>query len=182
MPETPLPSPLLRPGKRGEIWYWLIWAFLVFESDQYTKYLVLQNYQWGDAKAITSFLNIVRAHNTGAAFSFLADAGGWQRWFFTLIGLVAAIFIVWQLHVNKGQKFICFALVCILGGASGNVADRLRHGYVVDFLDFHWPFLDGLFRGGHFPAFNVADAAISIGAVALVLAELRRSYNPRVVS
>jgi len=109
----------------------------------------------------------VRAHNTGAAFSFLADAGGWQRWAFTGIGVAATVFIVWQLRAHPQQKLFCFALSSILGGAVGNVVDRLMHGYVVDFLDFYA-------RGWHFPAFNLADSAITVGAVCLVLDELLR--------
>jgi len=161
--------------KKGKLWPWLLWAIVLLVADQFTKALILQHYQWGEATAITSFFNIVRAHNTGAAFSFLANAGGWQRWFFTVIGMVAAFFLTWQLHANKDHKPMCFALACILGGALGNVMDRLQYGYVVDFLDFHWPFLAGLFHSGHFPAFNVADAAICVGAVALLLAELWRA-------
>jgi len=177
MPEKSSIFAIFRPRPRplkGEFWYWIIWAVVVFESDQYTKSLILQHYQWGDATVVTNFFNIVRAHNTGAAFSFLANAGGWQRWFFIVIGLLAAVLIAWQLHASKGQKWHCFALACILGGALGNVIDRVRHGYVVDFLDFHWPFLAGLFHGGHFPAFNVADAAISVGATCLIVAEVLR--------
>ena len=121
----------------------------------------------GDSTYVTSFFNVVRVHNTGAAFSFLADAGGWQRWFFTGLGFVAAAVIVWLLRSHAGQKLFSFAMACILGGAIGNVVDRLMHGYVVDFLDFHW-------NGMHFPAFNVADCAISVGAMCLILDELLR--------
>ena len=134
-------------------------------ADQVTKVLILANYQLGDSTFITSFFNIVRVHNTGAAFSFLADAGGWQRWFFTGVGVAASVFIVWMLRTHPGEKLFAFALACILGGAIGNVIDRVLHGYVVDWLDFHWGFLSGLFPGGHFPAFNIADAAITVGAV-----------------
>ncbi|WP_288012410.1 signal peptidase II, partial [Diaphorobacter sp.] len=129
--------------------------------------LILGYYRLGDATYVTSFFNIVRAHNTGAAFSFLADAGGWQRWLFTGIALATAVFILWQLRAHPGQKLFCFALSSILGGAIGNVVDRLQHGYVVDFLDFH-------LRGWHFPAFNVADCAITVGAACLILDELLR--------
>jgi signal peptidase II len=109
----------------------------------------------------------VRAHNKGAAFSFLAGASGWQRWFFTALGFVAAAIILYMLKSHAGQKLFSFALACILGGAIGNVVDRLMYGYVVDFLDFHW-------HGMHFPAFNVADSAITVGAICLVLDELLR--------
>ncbi|MDO8718405.1 MAG: signal peptidase II [Polaromonas sp.] len=146
---------------------WLGLALMLLIADQFTKVLILGYYRLGDATTITSFFNIVRVHNTGAAFSFLASAGGWQRWFFTAIGVAAALFIVWMLKSHPGQKLFSFALACILGGAVGNVIDRTLHGYVVDFLDFHY-------AGWHFPAFNIADAGISIGAVCLILDELLR--------
>jgi signal peptidase II len=163
----------------GGIWPWLGLAALLLVADQVTKQLILASYQLGDSTPITGFFNIVRAHNTGAAFSFLAGAGGWQRWFFTGIGVAAAVFIVWMLRSHPGQKLFSFALACILGGALGNVIDRLWHGYVVDFLDFHWPVLSGLFPGGHFPAFNIADMAITAGAVALILDEILRVRRSR---
>ena len=154
-------------GHRASIWPWLAWALLILIADQFTKTLILGYYQLGDATYVTSFFNIVRAHNTGAAFSFLANAGGWQRWFFTGIGVAATLFIVWQLRQHPGQKLFAFSLASILGGAVGNVVDRLLHGYVVDFLDVHW-------AGWHFPAFNIADAGISVGAACLILDELLR--------
>ena len=149
------------------MWPWLAWAVFILIADQVTKTLILGHYRLGDSTFITSFFNIVRAHNTGAAFSFLADAGGWQRWLFTGIGVAATIFIVWQLRAHPGQKLFSFALSSILGGAVGNVVDRLMHGYVVDFLDFH-------LNGWHFPAFNIADSAITLGAAFLILDELLR--------
>lgn len=153
---------------------WLSLAFIIILLDQITKVLIVVNYRLGDSTYVTSFFNVVRAHNTGAAFSFLANAGGWQRWFFTGIGVAAAIFITYMLRAHAGQKLFSFALACILGGAIGNVIDRVLYGYVVDFMDFHWSFLAPIFHGGHFPAFNVADSAISIGAVCLIWDELRR--------
>lgn len=164
---------------KPSMWPWLGWALILLIADQFTKTLIVGYYQLGDSTPITSFFNIVRAHNTGAAFSFLANAGGWQRWLFTGIGVVATVFIVWQLRAHPGQKLFCFAISCILGGALGNVIDRLVRGYVVDFLDFHWAFLSGMFHGGHFPAFNLADTAISIGAACLILDELLRVRNTR---
>ena len=138
---------------------WLILAIIIILADQFTKTLILGYYKLGDSTPVTGFFNIVRVHNTGAAFSFLANAGGWQRWFFTGIGAVATI-------------FIAFALACILGGAIGNVVDRLLHGYVVDFLDFH-------VAGWHWPAFNIADSAIFIGAGCLILDEILRVRRGR---
>ena len=146
---------------------WLGLALIFLIADQFTKILILGDYQLGDSTVVTSFFNIVRAHNTGAAFSFLADASGWQRWFFTGIGVVAVGVILWMLKAHPGQKLFSFALACILGGAVGNVIDRVRYGYVVDFLDFYW-------GTWHFPAFNIADSAISVGAACLILDELLR--------
>lgn len=163
----------LQAGRSGaSMWPWLTWAVVLVVVDQITKTLILNHYQLGDSTFITSFFNIVRAHNTGAAFSFLSDAGGWQRWLFTGIGVAATIFIVWQLRAHPGQKLFGFALSSILGGAVGNVVDRLMHGYVVDFLDFH-------VSGWHFPAFNVADSAITLGAACLILDELLRVRRER---
>jgi signal peptidase II len=151
---------------------WLGLALLILIADQFTKVLILGYYKLGDATYVTSFFNVVRVHNAGAAFSFLSNAGGWQRWFFTGIGVAAAIFIIWMLKSHPGQKLFSFALACILGGAIGNVIDRTLYGYVVDFLDFHY-------AGWHFPAFNIADSAISIGAVCLILDEILRVRRSR---
>ena len=156
----------------GSMLPWLGLALIILIADQFTKVLILGYYQLGDSTYVTSFLNIVRAHNTGAAFSFLATAAGWQRWFFTGIGVAAALFIVWMLKSHAGQKLFSFAMACILGGAIGNVVDRLLHGYVVDFIDFH-------LNAWHFPAFNVADSAITVGAVCLILDELLRVRRGR---
>ncbi len=146
---------------------WLGLALIFLIADQFTKILILGYYQLGDSTVVTSFFNIVRVHNTGAAFSFLADASGWQRWFFTGIGVIAVGVILWMLKAHPGQKLFSFAMACILGGAVGNVIDRVRYGYVVDFLDFYW-------GTWHFPAFNIADSAISVGAACLILDELLR--------
>jgi signal peptidase II len=157
-------------GARNPSGSWLPWrglALAVFIADQLTKLLIMGYYGLGDSTYVTSFFNVVRAHNTGAAFSFLAGASGWQRWFFTLIGIAAAVFIIWMLRSHAGQRLFSFALACILGGAIGNVVDRLLHGYVVDFVQLHW-------RGWYFPAFNVADSGITVGAACLILDELLR--------
>lgn len=151
---------------------WLGWAMLLLVADQFTKVLIMGYYQLGDSTTVTNFFNIVRVHNSGAAFSFLAGAGGWQRWFFTAIGIGAALLMVWLLKKHAGQTLFAFAIASILGGAVGNVIDRVLYGYVVDFLDFHW-------RGWHFPAFNVADSAITIGAACLILDELLRVRRGR---
>ena len=161
---------------------WLLWigiAALIVVVDQFTKVLIIGSFQYGESLPITAYFNLVRVHNLGAAFSFLSDAGGWQRWFFTGLGTVAALVMVWLLRSHASQRLFCAAVSCILGGAVGNVIDRLLHGYVVDFLDFHWAFLDGIFHGGHFPAFNVADCAITLGAGLLILDELLRVRRGR---
>jgi signal peptidase II len=167
-----------KPGGRGAasggggVMLWLAWTLVVVLIDQFTKVLILGYYQLGDSNPVTSFFNVVRWHNTGAAFSFLANAGGWQRWMFTGIGVAAAALILWLLKTHAGQRLFAFAMASILGGAIGNVLDRVLYGYVVDFLDFHW-------KGLHFPAFNVADSAITLGAVCLILDELMRVRRGR---
>jgi signal peptidase II len=151
----------------GSLLPWLGLAFILLIADQFTKVLIIGYYRLGDSTTITSFFNIVRAHNTGAAFSFLAAASGWQRWLFTGIAVAAVVFIVWMLRTHPGQKLFCLSLALILGGAVGNLVDRLLHGYVVDFLQVHY-------GGWFFPAFNVADSGITLGAIGLVVDELRR--------
>ncbi|GIX23232.1 MULTISPECIES: signal peptidase II [Caldimonas] len=151
---------------------WLGIAALIVVLDQFTKAQILQHYQLGEGTPITSFFNIVRVHNPGAAFSFLAWASGWQRWLFIALGLAASVFIVWLLWRHADEPLFATALSAILGGAVGNVIDRTRHGYVVDFLDFHA-------GGHHFPAFNLADSAITLGAFLLILDEIRRLRRER---
>jgi signal peptidase II len=151
---------------------WLGLAFIILLADQFTKVLIIGYYRLGDSTVVTSFFNVVRVHNSGAAFSFLSDASGWQRWLFTALGVVAAAFIIWMLRSHAGQRLFSFAMACILGGAIGNVLDRVLHGYVIDFLDFHT-------HGMHFPAFNVADSAITVGAACLILDELLRVRRGR---
>jgi signal peptidase II len=167
-----------KPGGRGAasggggVMLWLAWALVVVLVDQFTKVLIMGYYHLGDSSPVTGFFNVVRVHNTGAAFSFLANAGGWQRWLFTGIGVAAAALILWLLKTHAGQKLFAFAMASILGGAIGNVLDRVFYGYVVDFLDFHW-------KDWHFPAFNVADSAITLGAACLILDELMRVRRGR---
>jgi signal peptidase II len=156
----------------ASIWLWLAIALAVILLDQLTKTLISRTFELNDSHTLTSFFNLVRAHNTGAAFSFLAGADGWQRWFFIGLGAVAAVFIVWLLARHGGQRLFGWALALILGGALGNVIDRVLHGHVVDFLQFHW-------GGAYFPSFNVADSAITIGAILLILDELLRVRRGR---
>lgn len=153
-------------AQRG-IGFWLLLALAVVTVDQATKLAIVQTYQLGQGTPYTSFFNLVRVHNEGAAFSFLANAGGWQRYFFTAVAVVASGLMLWMLRDNLkvgGTPWLSLALALVLGGAVGNAIDRVAYGYVVDFLDFH-------FAGIHFPAFNVADSAISVGAVLLILSE-----------
>ena len=164
---------MARGGSGGmRMLHWLAIALIIILADQFSKLLIIGSMQLGASEPVTSFFNLVRAHNSGAAFSFLADASGWQRWFFTGLGSVAALVMVWLLHRHAGEKLFCFAISCVLGGAVGNVIDRVLYGYVVDFLDFHWMAM-------HFPAFNAADSAITLGATCLILDELLRVRRSR---
>ena len=154
------------------VWLWLGVALVIFLLDQLTKIAILGAFQLGESLPITSFFNLVRVHNAGAALSFLADAGGWQRWFFTGLGTVAALVMVYLLRMHAGQTLFCLALSLLLGGAVGNVVDRVLYSHVIDFLDFYY-------GTWHFPAFNVADSAITIGACLLILDELLRVRRAR---
>ena len=158
-------------------WLWL--SVLVIALDQATKFLAETFLAMHEPVPVLPSYNLMLTYNTGAAFSFLAGAGGWQRWFFMGIGVAAATFIIWMLRTHPHQKLFSFAMASLLGGAIGNVIDRVWHGYVVDFLDFHWNFLSPLFHQGHFPAFNIADTAITIGAICLILDEILRVRKAR---
>ena len=158
---------------------WLGLAVIVILLDQITKMLILGAFQLGDSMPVTSFFNLVRVHNTGAAFSFLAGASGWQRWFFITLGIAASGFIIWMIRSHPTQKLFCFAVSIIMGGALGNVLDRALHGYVVDFLQFRFGFLEPIFHRGYFPSFNVADSAITLGAICLILDEILRVRRGR---
>lgn len=140
---------------------WLFLAGLIIVLDQWSKAAITQHFVFGESMALTGYFNLVLAHNTGAAFSFLHDAGGVQRWLFSGIAVIASVWIVWLLRKHKEETLFCLALALILGGALGNLVDRIAYGYVVDFLDFYW-------GDYHFPAFNVADSAITGGAALLI--------------
>jgi signal peptidase II len=156
-----------KSNSSNKLGQWLGLALVIILLDQFTKVLILGNFQLGDSRFVTSFFNVVRVHNSGAAFSFLAGAGGWQRWFFVGIGALATVFITVMLRRHGQQTLFATALSLILGGAIGNVIDRLLHGYVVDFIQVHA-------GGWYFPSFNIADSAISVGAVLLIWDEIRR--------
>ena len=146
---------------------WIGIAIIVVLADQLTKITMTRLLAYGQSDPVTSYFNLVMVYNKGAAFSFLSDQSGWQRYFFTGISVVASLFMLWMLKRNPTQKLFCWALALILGGALGNLIDRVAYGHVIDFLDFH-------LAGWHWPAFNVADAAITLGAGLFVLDELRR--------
>jgi signal peptidase II len=153
---------------------WLLLSVLVIVADQLSKWWILQRFQLGDSQTITGFFNLVRVHNAGAAFSFLAQASGWQRWFFIGLGAIASTLFIWMIKQHAEQRLFSFSVAMLLGGAVGNVIDRGWHGYVVDFLQLHWDWLAPLFPAGYFPSFNIADCAITVGAVGLILDELWR--------
>lgn len=151
---------------------WLLVAMLVILLDQATKLTFDSLLSYGERLHVLPVFDLTLLYNRGAAFSFLAAEGGWQRWFFTALALVAAAFIIWLLRRYPQQRLFCAALSLILGGALGNVIDRIAYGHVIDFLLFYW-------GQWHFPAFNLADAAITVGAILLIYDELHRSRVAR---
>ncbi|MCH8550501.1 MAG: signal peptidase II [Natronospirillum sp.] len=143
---------------------WLLITLAVLVLDQWTKHLVAAHIVFGERiTVIPGFFDLIYTVNPGAAFSLLADAGGWQRWFFTVVAVVVSlVLLIWLLRLPRNARWMPVTLTLILGGAIGNVVDRILYGHVADFLLFYW-------QGYHFPAFNVADIAISIGAVMLLV-------------
>ena len=146
---------------------WLGLAGVIIVVDQLSKLWISSHFIYGESLRVMASFNLVLAHNTGAAFSFLSNAGGWQRWMFSAIAIVAAVWIVRLLRQHARETLFCLALALVLGGALGNLIDRVVYGYVVDFLDFYW-------GNYHFPAFNVADSAISVGAALLILDSFKK--------
>jgi signal peptidase II len=152
---------------------WLGLSALLVVLDQASKQAILGNLQLGERiDVLPPVFSLVLAFNPGAAFSFLASADGWQRYFFILVALAASVLIVYMLVKHRDERFLCLALALVLGGALGNVIDRMLHGAVVDFLLFRWPGGPRLFDP--WPAFNLADSCISVGAVLLILDSFRR--------
>ena len=144
-------------------WRWLPIALVLVLADQLSKGSIELNYLLGEYTPVFFWLDITRLHNPGAAFSFLAGAGGWQRWFFTVLAIVVTVLLlVWlrMLHARR-EAILSAALTLVMAGAIGNVIDRIEHGYVVDFIHVHW-------QQAYFPAFNIADAAITVGAALLI--------------
>jgi signal peptidase II len=148
-------------GRSG--WRWLPLVLLVIVADQLSKGWIEANYQLGESTPVLPVLDIIRLHNPGAAFSFLAGAGGWQRWFFIVLALGVSVVLLWWLRsvYEAAERRLTLALSLILAGAIGNVIDRIEHGYVVDFIHVHW-------GNAYFPAFNIADAALTVGAALMI--------------
>ncbi len=154
------------PVRQPSVMPWFGLAAVVIGIDQITKAWIASVLQVGEGVAVTSFFNLVYVFNSGAAFSFLADGGGWQRWFFVALALGISAYITVLLIRHLGDRVLAAALALVLGGALGNVIDRLRFGAVVDFLDVHA-------AGWHWPAFNIADSAICLGVGLLLLQQIR---------
>ncbi len=146
---------------------WLSVSAIVIALDLVTKHLIQNAFAFGEQLKITSFFDLVHYHNEGAAFGFLNNAGGWQKWFFTAISITAAMVITYLIKKNSTQKLFCLGLALVLGGALGNLYDRVTLGYVVDFLNFH-------LNIHAFPAFNVADSSISVGVALLLLDSFKK--------
>ena len=144
---------------------------IVIALDLFTKHLIQKHFVFGDLHSVTSFFDLVRYHNEGSAFGFLNDAGGWQKWFFNGIAIVASIVIIYLLKKQSNQKLFCVGLALVLGGAIGNLYDRLTLGYVVDFLNFH-------INNHYWPAFNVADSAICVGVGLLLWDSFKADSKP----
>lgn len=155
------------PAPKWGFMRWLLIAFIIICLDQASKYYFNNQLHFAERWHILPFFDFTLLYNKGAAFSFLANGAGWQRWFFTSIAFIATWLIISLLRKHPNQPLFCSALSLILGGAIGNVIDRLAHGHVIDFLLFYW-------NSWYFPAFNVADIAITIGAILLIVEELLR--------
>ena len=146
---------------------WLVLAGCLLIVDQLTKLWFDSSLRYGERVQVLPFFDFTLLYNPGAAFSFLADQAGWQRWLFTALGLGAAVFMLWMMHTNRTQQRLLLALALILSGAIGNVIDRIAYGHVIDFLLFYW-------QNWYYPAFNVADSCITLGAILLILDEILR--------
>lgn len=160
----PLVAPAWQTARHTSALVWYVVAACAFIADQLAKLAIVRTYAYGEQVEVTPFFNFVHVLNPGAAFSFLAGAGGWQRYFFIALGLAVSAWLV-RILKQRLPRLEALGYSLILGGALGNVADRLLRGQVVDFLDFHW-------QGAHWPAFNLADVVISAGAVCLITASL----------
>ena len=166
-----LASSMTTPQRASGWWRWLVLAAAVIVLDLATKAWIVAHFHEGEQLPLTSFMSLVLAYNTGAAFSFLAGHDGWQRWLFTGIAVVASVFLVWMLR-RGGHRVMMAGLALILGGALGNLWDRVVIGRVTDFLLLHY-------AGWSWPAFNVADSAITVGAALLILDSFRHDRKER---
>jgi signal peptidase II len=163
-------SSVILPDNKSKNWlesmrllYWLALSVVIILSDQWTKGLAEAQLNYGQPVPVLSILNMNLQYNTGAAFSFLSDQSGWQRWFFSAVAIVVcSVLLVWLSRLQRGQWMLALSLALILGGALGNLVDRLTLGYVVDFISVHY-------GNAYFPAFNIADSAISVGAFFMIL-------------
>jgi signal peptidase II len=152
---------------------WLLLSVIIVVLDLWTKALATESLSLYRPEELTSWLNMTLAHNYGAAFSFLSDAGGWQRWFFTVLAsVVTLVLVIWLLRLPSSEKLTAAALCLIIGGAVGNLIDRIINGYVVDFIDVYY-------QGWHWPAFNLADSAITCGVILLLLDSLLQSLSAK---
>jgi len=169
---VPVTTPALPQLQRTHPAAWLWLSAAVIALDQATKFLVTRFFELYERVEVLPVLDFTLLHNTGAAFSMLANASGWQRPFFVVLGLVVSLtLVVWIWRSPRGDKLLPVALALILGGALGNVIDRVRLGYVVDFIHAHW-------GAAYFPAFNIADSAITIGAALLIIDAFREKRAP----
>jgi signal peptidase II len=161
------------PTNRGRAAVWLLLSALVVLADQVSKSYITSHYGEFEFTTVLPILDITRMHNVGAAFSFLATASGWQRWLFISLAVIVSIgIVVWLYRMPRSQGLLACGLALVLGGAIGNVIDRVRLGAVVDFIHFHWD-------RAYFPAFNVADSAITVGAACLILDALLEPKRAR---
>jgi signal peptidase II len=167
-PSIPEPS---RPRQTGKLFVWLAVALVVIALDQLSKLYINASFQFAERVNVLPVFDLTLMYNRGAAFSFLASEPGWQRWFFSLLGIGASVVIVFLLRRDPTKRRFSLALALIMGGALGNVIDRIAYGHVIDFLLFYW-------NDAYYPAFNLADSAITCGAVLLVVDELIRARKP----
>ncbi len=147
----------------SSVWRWYGLSVVVILLDQLSKFWITKHFHFGEVLPLVDCLNLTLVYNTGAAFSFLSDAGGWQRWFFAILASgVSVMLVIWLAKLSDRQKLLSLSLALILGGAVGNLWDRMAYGHVIDFIDVYY----GAY---HWPAFNVADSAITVGAILLVI-------------
>ncbi|WP_051532376.1 signal peptidase II [Brackiella oedipodis] len=151
-------------------WGWLLLALVLIAADQLSKMTIEHSFEYLERLNLLPFFDFILVYNQGAAFSFLSSAAGWQRWFFLILGIGATLIILKMLRSHKQQKLMCFAMTLIMAGAIGNVIDRIVYGHVIDFLLFYY-------NDWYFPAFNLADSFITVGAALLIIQEVFKSFK-----